>query len=210
MNELIGKVYNTNSFGKLLIKNYIDYENVIVRFIDTGFETTARIDSIRNGSVKDWLSPSVCGIGFFGRKPLAGETKTQAYRVWHGIIVRCYSEKHQSMHPSYIGCSVINEWHNFQNFKEWFDKHYTKGLEVDKDIKVAGNRVYGPDTCIMVSKKRNIEHAFAKNYKFKDPEGNEVNVYNLRQFCIDNKLSNQHMGSVSRGSRARHKGWTRA
>lgn len=76
--------------------------------------------------------------------------------VWKGMLGRCYSEKHQSKRPTYIGCSVCEEWLLFSNFKKWFDENYTPGYELDKDILVEGNKVYSPDTCRFVPKYINL------------------------------------------------------
>lgn len=73
-----------------------------------------------------------------------------AYRAWHSMIVRCYSEKSLERHPTYRGCSVHDEWHSFMNFKKWFDKNYIEGWCLDKDLAENGNKQYGPSTCIFL------------------------------------------------------------
>jgi len=40
------------------------------------------------------------------------------------------------------------------------------------------------------------------------PEGLEYSISNIREFARDNNLSNTHLGSVLRGERKSHKGWT--
>jgi len=40
-----------------------------------------------------------------------------------------------------------------------------------------------------------------------DPEGKEHQVSNIRQFAIDNNLSNSHLGAIIRKQRKTHKGW---
>lgn len=110
--------------------------------------------SIRNGETKDKLSPSVHGIGFLGvgkYKPTINSVITKAYTVWSNMLKRCYHTKYHTKKPTYIGCSVCPEWHNFQRFSSWFDLNYRDGLHLDKDLLVQGNKVYGPDFCIFVS-----------------------------------------------------------
>ena len=72
------------------------------------------------------------------------------YDVWKAMIRRCYSEKSHIKRPTYIGCSVCDEWLILSNFKEWFNIHYREGMELDKDIFIPGNRVYSPETCRFV------------------------------------------------------------
>ena len=73
--------------------------------------------------------------------------------LWHKIIERCHSEKWHKKRPTYIGCSVCEEWLVYSNFKKWFDdpaNGYRKGYQVDKDILIKGNKVYSPETCCFV------------------------------------------------------------
>lgn len=78
--------------------------------------------------------------------------KTELYSLWTAIIQRCYSAKFQSRHPTYIGCTVAEEWHNFQNFAEWYTNHkfYGLGYHLDKDLLFINNTVYSPKTCTLV------------------------------------------------------------
>ncbi len=207
-------IYPTKTSGNLEIIKYINCSNVEVRFVDTGFVTTARIDSIKRGNVKDRLRPSVCGVGFIG----VGDNKvsengkiTKVYQTWQGMLQRCYSEALQKIKPWYVGCTVHPDWHNFQVFAKWYDKNYpTDGnkYDLDKDILVEGNRVYGPETCMFVSHEKNMVKARAKSFMFLNPKGEEIEIYNLRQFCRDNDLNHRVMSAVNSGKANQHKGWT--
>ena len=77
------------------------------------------------------------------------------YRVWAGALMRCYCEKHQAINPTYKGCSVVKEWHLFSNFRAWMARHDWEEKELDKDLRVIGNKIYGPDTCIFIPHKIN-------------------------------------------------------
>jgi len=72
------------------------------------------------------------------------------YLAWKGMISRCYDPSVRKRQPSYDGCTVCDEWKIFSNFKNWMEKQDWKGREVDKDILVKGNKVYSPETCLMV------------------------------------------------------------
>ena len=41
------------------------------------------------------------------------------YRTWKDMLRRCYSTKFQETNPTYIGCSVSDEWLTFSVFKSW-------------------------------------------------------------------------------------------
>lgn len=77
------------------------------------------------------------------------------YRKWYDMLKRCYSSKHQKRNPTYIGCSVCPEWLYFSKFRLWMENQKWKGMELDKDLLVKGNRVYGPDTCCFIPKAIN-------------------------------------------------------
>lgn len=104
---------------------------------------------------KNLLKPSVCGVGFIGvgkHTPSSNGSHSAAYEAWKGMLKRCYSRKFLETRPTYQGCTVCEEWHNFQNFAEWFEsqEHYSKGYQLDKDLLVDGNKVYSPSTCVLV------------------------------------------------------------
>lgn len=77
------------------------------------------------------------------------------YARWHGMLGRCYDSKRRKKAKSYEGCSVIKEWLRFSIFKAWMETQDWEGKQLDKDILVQGNRVYGPDTCVFVDVKTN-------------------------------------------------------
>lgn len=76
--------------------------------------------------------------------------RCQFYRVWLRMLERCYSSKYQDKSPTYKGCSVCYEWLTFSNFKSWMEQQDWEGKQLDKDLKVKGNKVYSPDTCMFV------------------------------------------------------------
>jgi hypothetical protein len=110
----------------------------------------------------------VYGIGIYNkgehRAKIDGK-KTKVYQTWQDMLRRCHDPKHQTKHPTYIGCSVCDEWLDFQNFATWYDKNYYEILllgvmQLDKDILIKGNKIYSPDTCVLVPRK--INNLFTK------------------------------------------------
>lgn len=154
-----GARHKTKKYGYICIDEYIGANNVKFTFESTGFKSSSPARHIRSGVVKDHLYPSIFGVGFIG----VGEHKTsdkngkntRAYITWRGMIARCYSPRELEKRPTYSDCTVCEEWHNFQNFAEWFyeeNPENNAGYQLDKDLKEFGNRLYSPDKCLMVPK----------------------------------------------------------
>jgi hypothetical protein len=72
------------------------------------------------------------------------------YIRWRGMIERCYDEKLHKKRPTYIDCSVAEEWLLFSSFKDWMERQDWKDKHLDKDILFVGNKIYSPDTCVFV------------------------------------------------------------
>lgn len=216
MSNFIGKVFDTRFNGKCEILKYNRCDDVVVRFLDTGFVRSCDISKLKKGNVKDYMRPSVFGVGFIGSGCFDSSLNSDAYSVWHSMMGRCYNENCK-FYKTYgkSGVEVCEEWHNFQNFAEWFYEHIPsdrlpREYDVDKDIKIKGNKLYHPEKCMIVKKEINIEARFAKNWSFKSPSGDVIEIYNLNKFCKENNLQASKMSMVSCGKRKSHKGWKRA
>jgi len=75
------------------------------------------------------------------------------YRAWSGVMQRCFSERFKSARPSYLDCTVCDEWLIFSNFKSWYIENTYESdyhLELDKDLKSLGNKLYSPETCLLL------------------------------------------------------------
>lgn len=77
------------------------------------------------------------------------------YKLWTGILRRCYYSKFQEKCPTYIGCSIAPEWVKFSQFKLWMESKNWEGMEIDKDLLMPGNKVYGPSVCIFIDQALN-------------------------------------------------------
>lgn len=78
------------------------------------------------------------------------------YERWVSMLKRCYSLVWCKKYPTYIGCSVCNEWLTFSNFKSWMEQQDWEGNELDKDLLIRGNKVYSPETCCFIPKEVNV------------------------------------------------------
>lgn len=83
--------------------------------------------------------------------------RTKSYVSWYNMLKRAYCPKGHVSRPTYIGCSVADEWLEYQNFAEWFENHEygNRGYELDKDLLIPGNRIYAPDRCVFVPQQLN-------------------------------------------------------
>lgn len=72
------------------------------------------------------------------------------YNRWTCMIERCHSKSVQKRYPTYLGCSICDEWLTFSTFKSWMEKQDWKGNHIDKDIIKPGNKIYCPEFCAFV------------------------------------------------------------
>ena len=157
--KYVGEIFKTKNCGNLLVTKYINYENVYVRFIDTGYETVARIDHIRDGSVRDKYLPTVYGIGVLGDEiaKVNGEHTSENKR-WSSMLMRCYDDKYYSRFQTYVGCSVSEKFIFFPYFKEWCNKQIgfsNQSWQLDKDLLIKGNKVYSENSCVFIPQEIN-------------------------------------------------------
>lgn len=120
----------------------------------------------------------VCNVGIndYQYNVVVNGKMIKSYDTWKHMLLRCYDKKEQLKHPTYIGCTICDEWLYFSNFKKWFDENYRWDLEeigirleLDKDLLSDGNvKIYSPKTCIFLPKNVNI---FIANKKLRDNNG---------------------------------------
>lgn len=105
--------------------------------------------------------------GYIGEEISNNYTQTISYNYWYAMLRRVYSEKQLKLKPTYKQVEVCEEWLNYTNYKQWFDKNYytiqDQQMELDKDILDKGNKIYCPEKCIFVP--HNINSLFTKSNK---------------------------------------------
>ena len=78
------------------------------------------------------------------------------------MLRRCYGNEYKFR--TYKDVEVCEEWLNFQNFKKWYIENLwdcDEKLCLDKDIIKQNNKIYSPQTCVIVPNKINL--LFTKN-----------------------------------------------
>jgi hypothetical protein len=169
--KYLGKILETKSFGKYKVIEYLAWDNITVKFLQTGYVTKTRQQHITDGVIKDYLYPSVYGVGYYG-SPSANTTGRAAF-IWRSVMQRCYEEEGR-IEPAYYEVNVCTSWHNFLVFEEWVVKQPgfdTKGWELDKDLLIKGNKLYSPDTCVYLPKAVNAALTKRHNHRGKYPIG---------------------------------------
>lgn len=146
----VGDVFHSKEYGFYQVIEISDKAMSFVKFLDTGTIKKAYNLHIRSGHVKDDFKPKVFGKGYIGELSKGTNIDKKCYQLWRGMLSRCYEERYHLEQPTYIGCSVCDEWLNITNFKKWFDENYVEGWQIDKDILYKGNKVYSPQTCCFV------------------------------------------------------------
>jgi hypothetical protein len=78
------------------------------------------------------------------------------YSRWKSMLERCYNTRYQRTRSTYTGCSVVPEWLLFSNFRQWALLEDWQGKELDKDLLIPGNKVYGPTACCFITADVNV------------------------------------------------------
>lgn len=170
---MVGEIKENSKGTKMRIIAERSRMDIDVEFLDSHhyvFEH-ATYSNFNRGSIKNPFDPSLSGIGYIGVGDYSTGTSrkhTDEYHCWRNIIDRCYIEDFSEKYPTYYDITeCCDEWKNFQNFAEWYNKNKydigTERLHLDKDIKFKGNKIYSPYHCILVPQSINLQ--FGKSGK---------------------------------------------
>lgn len=202
-----GDVFSTRFNGDIEVISYNGSMDVDIKFIDTGYEVKTRAHSIRLGNIKDRLLRSCYGVGYHGIGKYSANRGSKIYSCWLSMLQRCYDQKYQKISPTYIGCSVFEEWQDYQNFASWHEENHPndgKLYHLDKDIIVDGNKLYGPNTCKFVSPYENAIASIRTMYEvniINTKTGEKITIKNQAKFCRDNELNNRNFNQMVKGKR---------
>ncbi|UGO47839.1 HNH endonuclease [Bacillus phage vB_BanS_Skywalker] len=155
---------NYNRYGsKMTIVEYNNASDIVVEF-DNGYKINTQYRAFIKGVVKNVYDKSVYGVGFIGEGHYTvmdknGNKTSKQYNAWSSMLERCYHDELKKRHPSYIDCTSVEEWHNFQKFSKWYDENYYEiegqKMHLDKDILNKKNKIYSPKTCVFVPQRIN-------------------------------------------------------
>ena len=198
-----GQRYETNLNGTLEILEYKNAEEVVVKFVETGFITTCEFCQVKRGTVKDLTLARVHGVGYIGDGPYSGYKSlgkaNWAYLKWSGMLGRCYAPMNEREAETYRGVVVWEHWHNFQNFAEWATNQIGYGNEgwaMEKDLLVRGNKFYGPDVCCFLPIELNNQMLKAEKVRGEFPIGVSLHKSNGKfvAHCRQEGITSTHVG----------------
>ena len=151
------------------------------------FTLEVNYTALRKGAIKNLWLPYIKGVGFIGKGAYTSLDEV-AYNKWSKMIQRCYAEDYSKM-PTYEGCTVSEEWHNFQNYAAWYYSTLIESplfFHVDKDILVSGNKHYSKETCAIVPRELNMLLTLRGNDRGAYPLGIYFKTKN-NKFCVQCK-----------------------
>lgn len=164
VNSVVGKTFNSNSFGKFTVLKYENYENVYIQFEQTGGVNITDLHRVRDGSVVDLLAKSNYNVGYigYGYDPKCAESR-KLFKIWSGLVQRCFDPLWKTRHKCYELTTCSEDFLCAANFITWSKSQigynsideYGKPFALDKDILLKGNTVYSPYTCVFVPREIN-------------------------------------------------------
>ena len=158
----IGETMVSNSNMIMKIVEYNGCDNIVIEFEDK-YRKKSTYGNFKKGEIRHPSSKYVYNIGYLGNE----KREHLSYDFWHGMMKRCYSKNERDLikYSSYKDCYVCEEWHNYSNFKKWFNENYyeikSERMELDKDIIIKNNKIYSPNNCTFVPQR--INKLFTKN-----------------------------------------------
>ena len=144
------------------------------------------------------MAKLVFGVGINDRKyPAKVNGKNlKEYNLWHSLIARCYDHNYQERFPSYLGCSVSENFKSYSYFYEWAQQQIgfdQENYHLDKDLILKGNKVYSEDTCLFIPKELNILLTTRKAARGDLPVGVSIGYGKFTAQCCTGK-SSRHIG----------------
>lgn len=199
--NMAGKEY-INKFGESFKVTSCDNRLKVNITFDNGYKTTCTSTSINSLCCSSPYLKTVLGVGYLGDGKYNYMDDRYVYKAWSHMITRCYDEKYSAKFPTYKDCYVDERFHNFQVFAEWYYSNTWIDAKhvLDKDILIKGNKVYSPDTCILVDSRINAMFTKCNSIRGEYPIGVSIDKrYNkLRGYIYteDNKRTMRYCDTI--------------
>lgn len=174
--ERIGERHLTNENYWVQILEYEDTSNCTIKFDEGHIIKNVTYAQIKTGSIKNPYHFSVFGVGYLGvgvHVSRINDKITKSYQTWKSILEKCYCKNKLLYFPTYKDVTVCEEWHNYQNFAQWFYENYKEGLSLDRNLLAKGSKMFSSETCAFIPveiinlikdiKKRNLPTGVGKS-----------------------------------------------
>ena len=145
-----GIVETSNGYAEVL--EYINSNNVKIRFIATSYETLATAQNIRDGKVKDRFLEQATG-GYIGNASayLNGKLKLE-YAIWKAMFARVMERE------NYKNVYIGEDFQCFEVFERWYLERKAKypeaaKLALDSDLVpflTDSTKSYSAETCLLL------------------------------------------------------------
>ena len=148
-----------NYYKNIYPVNDKQYNAILERYTDGADITDELVTDIVNDilyKADDWYANkwkrTVFGIGYLGCSDDSFTKDNYVYSKWSNMMQRCYDETTHKLKPYYALCTAEIEWLNFSNYREWHKENMMgdRKVDLDKDVLVQGNTVYGSETCTLI------------------------------------------------------------
>ena len=179
------KVLKSNVFGRLTV---VGLDHLGIRGLKY-WKLSCSCGGTTIVSTSDLHTGKVNSCGCLQREKLAkrntthGMSKTRLYRIWQGVIRRCYNEN-ATDYKNYglRGITVCNGWfHSFPQFKVWADLNgYTDKLTIER---IDNDKGYCPSNCTWIPKSEQSKNRRKTlTFRGRDSNGRFVRVIKKGQF----------------------------
>lgn len=198
-----GEVSYTKYGTKAVIVEYKSNKEVTVEFQDEyKYRYVVTYMHFKNGCMFNPFDRSVYGVGYMGTGEYShvshkNKELVHCYRVWVGMIGRCYmsEELRDKKQLSYESCKVCDEWLCFQSFAEWYFRNqydcFNEPLNIDKDILLHQNKLYAPDRCLLVPRRINLLFIRGESIRGDLPMGVTYYWHDNNRYLASMKIGNR-------------------
>lgn len=139
----IGQEFKTNSGTIYKVVDVVDSENITIQFSD-GRRRRVSNGNMVKGKIRDFMAPTVEGIGMIGCERIEDESLCSRWREMIRVV-----SKHPDKH------SICEEWKNYSLFAQWAMTSglYVEGWMINKDILKGRSKEFSPSTVCFVPKE---------------------------------------------------------
>lgn len=181
--ERIGYVATNLSGLKMRCVEFFNPNNITVEFEDGYVIYNVQWSNFIRGKVKNRMS--ITSISKNGKL-------SKEYYTWLHMLERSIDKSLKDKKPTYKDCRCCKEWLSFDDFNKWLHSQENfqiwkslKWSALDKDILIKGNKLYSPETCLLVPLNVNTLFVKRDSLRGKYPVGVFFENGKYRATCSD-------------------------